>query len=422
MKRALLLMSVVALTAAPTGFQVTAAVNRDAKRGQAIYTEHCVQCHGESGQGDGPASFLLAPRPRDFTAGKFKLRTTETGTLPTDADLIRSVSQGLYGTSMPAWQSLLADADIADVVSYVKSFSPRFGSETPQPVAVVDRPATTKESVVRGAGVYETLQCGKCHGTDGRGAAAVAHEFEDDWQQPIVAADLTEPWTFRGGAAAADVYMRFRTGMSGTPMPSFKEAATDGEMWDLANYVVSIARKPVWEMSAGEVSAFYARQDAEARANPVRRGRYLADTLGCALCHSALDEKKRLIPGMKWAGGLRIRIEPYGEYPTGNLTSDKDTGLGAWTDEQIRAVMTRGTLPDGTRLLPFPMDWPSFSTLESADLNAIVAYLRTIPPVRNKVPRPSRTFLPVYLWGKFKMLVLGQDPPMLFYTGNAGTR
>ena len=71
--------------------------------------------------------------------------------------------------------------------------------------------------------------------------------------------------------------MRFRAGMSGTPMPSFKDAATDAEMWDLANYVVSLARKPVWEMTADEVAAFYAQQDAEAQANPVKRGAYLVD-------------------------------------------------------------------------------------------------------------------------------------------------
>ena len=67
------------------------------------------------------------------------------------------------------------------------------------------------------------------------------------------------------------------------------------------------------------------------------------------------------------------------------------------------------------------MDWPSFSTMKPEDLNAMVAYLRTIPPVSNKVPPPTRTFLPLYLWGKFKMLILGGDPPMIFYPGNVGS-
>ena len=61
------------------------------------------------------------------------------------------------------------------------------------------------------------------------------------------------------------------------------------------------------------------------------------------------------------------------------------------------------------------MDWASFSTLTPDDLDAIVAYLRTVPPVSNRVPPPTRPFLPVYLWGKFKMLILGDDPPMVFY-------
>jgi hypothetical protein len=209
--------------------------------------------------------------------------------------------------------------------------------------------------------------------------------------------------------------------MSGTPMPSFKDSASDTEMRDLANYVVSLARKPVWEMNADEVAAFYARQDAEAKANPVKRGHYLVDTLGCALCHSPVDGEKRLIPGMHLAGGLRIRVAPYGVFPTGNLTSDKQTGLGNWSDAEIKRVITQGTLRDGTRLLPFPMDWASFSTMKEDDLNAIVAYLRSVPPIRNKVPQPSWSFLPVHLWGKFNLLILGGDPPLTFYGGNAGS-
>jgi hypothetical protein len=209
--------------------------------------------------------------------------------------------------------------------------------------------------------------------------------------------------------------------MSGTPMPSFDDAASEPEMWDLANYVVSLARKPVWLMSSDEVAAFYAEQQAAAKADPVRRGKYLVDTLACGLCHSPADANRRIIPGMYLAGGLRMRLEPFGDYPTGNLTSDRDTGLGAWTDDEIKRVITRGTLRDGTRLLPYPMDWPSFAHLAPDDLSAIVAYLRTVPPVTNKVPAPSRTFLPIYLWGKFRLLFLGGDPPIVIYPGNVGS-
>lgn len=390
-------------------------------RGRQVYEKHCVECHGESGKGDGPAAMTLVPHPRDFTSGRYKIRSTETGSIPTDDDLVQTVRRGMPGSAMPAWGTILSDSDIRDVVYFIKEFSPRFLREQPQPTASSTPVLPSPESVARGASVYATLQCAKCHGEDGRGAGAVTTRFEDDWGFTLHSANLAEPWTFRGGPEAADVFMRFRAGVSGTPMPSYKGTATDAEMWDLANYVVSLRRKPVWEMNADEVTTFYAQQEAEALADPVKRGGYLVDILACPVCHSPVDEHRRTLPGMRLAGGLRMQLSPFGVYPTGNLTSDKETGLGNWTDDEIKRVITKGTLRDGTRLLPFPMDWPSFSTMKESDLNAVVAYLRTVPPVRNKVPPLTRTFLPVYLWNKFEMLILGKDLPSFFFAGNAGT-
>src|SRR4029077_17359229 len=121
---------------------------------------------------------------------------------------------------------------------------------------------------------------------------------------------------------------RLRTGMSGTPMPSFKDSASDSDMWDLANYVVSLGRKPIWAMSGVEVRATCEEEAGRAAADPIRRGKYLVDTPLCAVCHSPMDEHGRIVPGMLMAGGQLIRIVPFGDYPTGNLTSDKETGLG----------------------------------------------------------------------------------------------
>jgi mono/diheme cytochrome c family protein len=392
-----------------------------ASPGKAVYDAHCVECHGTGGKGDGPAALMLAPRPRDFTSGRYKIHSTETGSLPTDNDLVRSVRVGLYGSAMPGWGGILSDGDIQGVVQYIKTLSPRFATEQPEPIVASSGPRVAQTSAQRGTAVYVKLQCGKCHGEDGRGTGAAATSFEDDWGFPMHAANLTETWTFRGGASGSDVYMRFRAGISGTPMPSYKGAATDAEMWDLANYVVSLRRTPVWEMSADEVTAFYAREQADALANPAKRGEYLVDTLACGVCHTPVDNDRRPLPGMRLAGGLRLHIVPFGDYPTGNLTSDKETGLGNWRNEEIKRVLTRGILKDGTRMLPYPMDWPSFSTLDESDLDAIVAYLRTVPPIRNSVPRPSRTSLPAFLWGKFRFLILDDDPPMVFYAGNAGS-
>jgi len=391
-------------------------------RGKSVYDAHCVECHGVDGKGDGPSAPFLVPRPRDFTTGKYKVRSTESGTMPTDDDLMTSVRRGLYGSAMPGWDRILSDGDIADVVQYIKSLSPQFAAQPPKPIAIAASLPTSPTSVARGQQAYDRLQCGKCHGSDGRGTGAVTRTFEDDWRMPLRAADLTEPWTFHGGPAARDIYLRFRTGMTGTPMPSFADAAGDAEMWDLANYVVSLARKPVWAMDATEVQQFYQQKAAQEKADPVGRGAYLVETLGCALCHSPVDDRKRVLPGMKLAGGMLIRINPFGDFPAGNLTSDKETGLGSWSDDEIRRAITKGILRDGSRLLPYPMDYGSFSTLSADDLNAVVAYLRTVPPVSNRVPPPKRPFLPVYLWGKFQMLILGADPPMVFFACNAGTK
>ena len=127
------------------------------------------------GKGDGPSAAVPAFRGRATSRpASYKIRSTESGTMPSDDDLIRSVRRGLYGTAMPGWDRILSDADINDVVQYVKSLSPQFArsrrSRSPSATALPSSPA----SIARGQQAYDKLQCGKCHGTDGRGTGAVA--------------------------------------------------------------------------------------------------------------------------------------------------------------------------------------------------------------------------------------------------------
>jgi len=89
------------------------------------------------------------------------------------------------GSAMPAWNRLLADADIDAVLGYIKSLSSHFASEQPKVVTLGSPVASTPQSVARGRPVYEKLKCTACHGTDGRGAGAVQDTFEDDWKQPL---------------------------------------------------------------------------------------------------------------------------------------------------------------------------------------------------------------------------------------------
>ena len=71
-------------------------------------------------------------------------------------------------------------------------------------------------------------------------------------------------------------------------------------------------------------------------------------------------------------------------------------------------------------MLPLPMGWTAWAHLTSGDQKALIAYLRTIPPVRNRIPPRQSPGIITYLVDKFRMLVLGADDPLLMYTGNAG--
>lgn len=416
---ALGLSASLCVSAQPSGG--AAATSATVSDGKTIYEAHCANCHGVAGKGDGPASSLLTVRPRDFTVGRYKLRSTESGSVPTDDDLVRTIKTGMHGSAMPEWSLFLNDAQVQAVAAYVKSFSRRFGSEKPQAIALADPPASSADSIARGKAVYEKLKCASCHGDDGTGRGAVTTDLKDDFNRPIAATKLTEPWTFRGGATPRDILLRFRTGMSGSPMPSFKDAATDVEMGHLANYVVSFARKPLWEMDAAGVKAFYEDLNREERADKVARGRYLIDTLGCKYCHSPIHEDGSAIEELIMAGGQRLSVYPFLEPVSYNLTSDRNTGLGAWTDDQIKGVLTRGVRPDGSRMLPFPMPWPAYGNLKPEDLDALVAGLRSLPPVSNAIPAPKEPSMIPYLWGKFNFLILKRDIPSTDYPGNAGT-
>lgn len=211
-------------------------------RGEAVYLERCAICHGAEGDGSGPAAVNLDPKPRDFRRGWFKIRSTASGQLPTDQDLIRVIGEGMPGTTMQAWGEVLSEAEIAAVAAYVKSFSGRFERESPEPVAVSDAPGGSAERIERGAQLYAGVdaECIVCHGVAGRGDGPSAAELTDDLGDPIVPADLSMPWQFRGGPSVADIYLRLKTGLTGSPMPSYNDVLNDEQLWDLAYYVDSL--------------------------------------------------------------------------------------------------------------------------------------------------------------------------------------
>jgi len=232
---AALLSLLAAVVATPAGWAATG----DATAGRDLYDRRCAPCHGVKGDGQGPAAELLDPRPRDFTTGVFKIRTTSTK-IPSDQDLFTVITNGMPGTYMPAWGEL-SERDRRNVVAYIKTFAPDRFKEAPTPQALPPTVGPSPESVKRGREMFEAIECNKCHGAEGRADGPSRPELKDDWGRPIKPANLTKRWTFRGGPAPEDIAMRLATGVNGTPMPSFIDSVEKPEdIWHLANYIASL--------------------------------------------------------------------------------------------------------------------------------------------------------------------------------------
>lgn len=118
----------------------------------------------------------------------------------------------------------------------------------------------------------------------------------------------------------------------------------------------------------------------------VERGQYIFSSAGGCACHSPPK-------GTPYAGGREFALPMAKVYST-NLTADKETGLGNWSDQQIRDAITRGIRPDGERLLPV-MPYEAYSGMAEEDLKALIAYLRTLKPVRKPTPQ-LKTWAPFY--------------------------
>jgi cytochrome c oxidase cbb3-type subunit 2 len=246
--------SLIVLLLALGGAAVAADPTPTEAEGAAVYGRYCVGCHGAAGDGRGAAAPMLITQPRDFTSGVFKFRTTPSGMLPTDEDLFRVITRGVYRTSMPEW-SLLAERERWALVAYVKRFYPEWstrGAGTP----IVVPPAPTwlgdAAAIARGKELYALLECSACHGERGRGDGPSAASLAPDaWGHPQRPFDFTKG-RLKSGAAPADVYRTFMTGLNGTAMPSYYDifAAPDGEnirdddAWRLVAYILSLRASP----------------------------------------------------------------------------------------------------------------------------------------------------------------------------------
>jgi mono/diheme cytochrome c family protein len=205
------------------------------------YRRFCVGCHGELGDGNGEnAVWFSTPmyaQPRNFQLAVFKCRSTPTGTLPTDQDLFDAITRGFDRSNMPQWNTL-SKQERADLVAWIKHYSPRWQTEKPgTPIQIPPKPEITPERVKDGQAVFARMQCYKCHGVQGMANGPSASTLTDDLNQPIAAFNFTDGTRPKCGSTDTDIYRIFMTGLDGTPMPSFADNIKPDEAWDLVFYL-----------------------------------------------------------------------------------------------------------------------------------------------------------------------------------------
>lgn len=226
-------------------------------QGARVFAKHCVTCHGATGRGNGKASHLYKPRPRDFASVRFRILSTDNG-VPTEDDLFETITRGMPGTAMRAWkqfpererralarhvrrlayEGMVKDRE-ADGVD--RKEAEEIAEEHLEPGKPVELPppiAADAQVLARGKAVYQKT-CQHCHMADGSGRGGQDRFAEDGTQ--IVVSDLTKG-KFKGGAKVEDILTRLLAGIPGTPMPSFEGAVPREDLWPLAHYVRSLVK------------------------------------------------------------------------------------------------------------------------------------------------------------------------------------
>lgn len=357
------------------GTEPPAAPPGDGSRGRAVYESQCAACHGEKGRGDGPAAWLLNPRPRDFSLAKLKFPAASNGA-PAEADVLRTLENGLPGAAMPSF-SHLPEPDRRAAAGHVMGLMreglverlvekkvPRERAaaaaadrlRADPPFAPPPEPAPTPEGWSNGRRVF-LAACVSCHGPEGHGDGPSASTLVDDAGFPISPRDLTRG-VFKGGADAASIFQRVRLGIPGTPMPAHP-ALTDAETWDVVHHVKSLsgpgaqeratlrAREMIIRRSQGPLPA--APEDpAWAKVQPT----YLA----LMALWSA--------PGRYGPGGVTVRALHDGSRVAVHLS---------WVDAtEDRDVDNGGTFPDGAAIQWSAAEIPPFLGMGSRDSSVAI--------------------------------------------------
>ena len=226
----------------------------DVPREQALYEKNCAVCHGDTGDGEGKAAYLLQPKPRNFHLGKFRIVSTA-NFQPTGDDLFQTISNGMPGTAMPPWAHL-PEADRRSLADYVLQLARKglhlrglgFGYTEAEaadyaeemiapgePIAVPPEPQVSEQGLSEGRQYYVKV-CGNCHGDNGEGKQDPTWRTAEGF--PTWSRALKEG-VYKGGSESEQIFLRFYTGLPGTPMPAGE--LNPEQVWRVVQYVESLA-------------------------------------------------------------------------------------------------------------------------------------------------------------------------------------
>jgi len=244
-------------------------------RGLELFARNCAICHGDNGDGAGKLAYLMNPRPRNLRQGNFKLVTTQ-NQVPTDADLLRTISNGMPGSAMPPWGHVPA-SDLDALVRYVRHLHVTATEELlrtwvaegsltdadlPDTLAARTRPGTAL--VVPPEPPFDEVRwfhgrrlylenCASCHGMHGE-PVMEAVKFDAEGY-PVPPRSFVNG-IFKGSSKGHELYARIWKGMKGTPMPGSEGVYAADDMWDLIHYVQSLARPGAQQRAQLEQNTF----------------------------------------------------------------------------------------------------------------------------------------------------------------------
>ncbi len=213
------------------------------EQGETSFNKQCAACHGAEGRGDGPAADFLFPKPRNFTTGLFKIRTTPSGYPPIGQDIFKTITNGMPGSAMPNF-SFLSERERWGLVAYIEKLAEIEDEEPERIIQAPHEPTASAQTSELGKKLYKKMKCWKCHGFEGKGDGPAAFQQIDEEGYPVPPNDFTLG-IYKGGGEPSDVYLRFTTGLDGSPMPSYEDLLNEAERWALVHHVKSLAGSKV---------------------------------------------------------------------------------------------------------------------------------------------------------------------------------